>query len=272
MFRLIHTGRVIAVAAAVLATSGAVTHAAGTTVPCETEASATTAAVETTEAAPGPAVIDPGDDGNYSPSLDPATFVDQVDNPYMPLAPGSRWVYESGDGSERTEVEVLDERKDIMGISATVVRDTVFIDEIIAEDTYDWFAQDADGNVWYLGEATQDFDECGQPTDTGGSFEYGVDGALPGIAMPANPEVGFAYRQEFYAGEAEDLGEVIEVGVTRSIELGDYDDVVVTRDWNPLDPEVIEEKSYAPGVGMIFEEHVRGGDETTELVEFTPGG
>ncbi len=271
MFRLIRTRRVLA-AAAVLATSGAVTHAAGTTVPCEPEASATTDVVDTTEAPPGPAVIDPGDDGNYSPSIDPATFVDQVDNPYMPLAPGSRWVYASGDGSERTEVEVLDERKDIMGISATVVRDTVYVDEIIAEDTHDWFAQDADGNVWYLGEATESFDECGQPTDTGGSFEYGVDGALPGIAMPANPEVGFAYRQEFYEGEAEDLGEVIEVGVTRSIGLGDYDDVVLTRDWNPLEPAVIEEKTYAPGVGMIFEEHVRGGDETTELVEFTPGG
>ncbi len=272
MFRLIHTNRVIAVAAAVLATSGAVTHAAGTTVPCEPEASATTAAVDTTEAAPGPAVIDPGDGGDYAPSIDPATFVDQVDNPYLPMAPGTRWVYESGDGSERTEVEVLDERKDIMGISATVVRDTVYIDGVIAEDTYDWFAQDAEGTVWYLGEATQDFDECGQPNDTGGSFEYGVDGALPGIAMPANPEVGFAYRQEFYEGEAEDLGEVIEVGVTRSTGLGDYDDVVVTRDWNPLEPAVIEEKSYAPDVGMILEEHVRGGDETTELVEFTPGG
>ena len=118
-----------------------------------------------------------------SPSIDPANFVDVVDNLYFPLSPGSRWVYEGeSDGvAERIEVEVLDERRDIMGISAVVVRDTVYVDGELAEDTYDWYAQDTDGNVWYLGEATQEFDD-GEVSDAG-SWEYGVDGALPGIVM-----------------------------------------------------------------------------------------
>ena len=153
-------------------------------------------------------MIDPGDGGAYAPLIDPAEFVDVIDNPYFPLSPGSRWVYEGGsdERAQRIEVEVLAERRDIMGISAVVVHDTAYVDGEIVEDTYDWYAQDRDGNVWYLGEATQAFD--GGDVSDAGSWEYGVDGALPGIVMPANPTVGDAYRQEYYPGEAEDMGEV----------------------------------------------------------------
>jgi len=225
-----------------------------------------------TTTGPGAPVIDPGDGGEYAPSIDPADFVDAVDNPYFPLAPGSRWVYEgqSEGTAERIEVEVLDERRTIMGISAVVVRDRVYVDDELAEDTSDWYAQDADGNVWYLGEATTSFEDG--TTSDAGSWEYGVDGALPGIVMPATPTVGDAYRQEYYAGEAEDMGEVIAVGETVTIGLGEYTDVVVTEDWTPLEPDVIENKAYAPGVGVIHEEDVAGGDETVELVEFTSAG
>jgi hypothetical protein len=248
---------------------------AGSSEPCvveTTEPSDTTEPTETTAAVVP--VIDPGDGGNYAPDLDPANFVETIDNPYLPLTPGSRWVYQgAGDAAdEHNVVEVLDERKDIMGISAVVVHDSVFVDEIISEDTYDWYAQDIDGNVWYLGEDSQSFDECGQPTDRHGSWEYGVDGALPGIVMLADPAVGDAYRQEYYAGTAEDMGEVLEVGVAKSIELGDYGDVVVTEDWNPLEPDVVENKWYAAGVGVIHEEDVSGGNEVNDLVEFTAGG
>jgi hypothetical protein len=149
------------------------------------------------------------------------------------------------------------------------VRDTVSLDGVVIEDTYDWYAQDADGNVWYLGEDSTSF-ECGKPASTEGSWEYGVDGALPGIVMPAEPEAGFAYRQEYYEGQAEDLGRIEEVGVARTIGLGDYDDVVVTTDWNPLEPDVVEQKWYAHDVGLIYEEHVTGGDETAELVQLNP--
>lgn len=212
-------------------------------------------------------VIDPGDGGDYAPELDPAHFVDVVDNPYLPLAVGSRWVYE-GDG-EHIEVVVLPERKEILGISATVVRDTVTVDGVLLEDTYDWYAQDDQGNVWYLGESVKNY-EGGELVDTEGSFEAGVDGALPGIVMLAHPAVGDAYRQEYYEGEAEDLGEVLSIGGEKSVPAGRFTDVLVTKDWNPLEPEVIEQKTYAPGVGVIFEEHVQGGTEISALVSFTP--
>jgi hypothetical protein len=217
-------------------------------------------------------VIDPGDGGNYEPEVQPGDFVSEIDNPYLPLAPGARWVYEGeSDGeTERTEVVVTPERKEVFGTSAVVVRDTVSVDGEVVEDTYDWFAQDAEGNVWYLGEASQDYED-GQPAGTAGSWEAGVDGALPGIVMPAAPTVGDAYRQEYYVGEAEDMAEVVEVGAAEEVGAGAYDEVVVTKEWNPLEPDTVEQKYYAPGVGMILEEQVAGGDGRAELIEHTPG-
>jgi len=225
----------------------------------------------TTEPAGAAAVIDPGDGGEYAPRIDPADFVEGIDNPYLPFEPGTRWVYEGdSDGEhERIEVAVTDETRQVMGITAVVVRDTVYVDGEIVEDTLDWFAQDRAGNVWYLGEDTHEYED-GQPVNRNGAWEAGVDGALPGIVMPAVPEVGFAYRQEYLAGEAEDLGEILHVGVARTIGLGHYDDVVVTRDWNPLEPEVVEEKWYAAGVGLIYETTTAGGRGTVELVAHTP--
>ena len=218
------------------------------------------------------AVIDPGDGGDYAPVVDPAAFVETIDNPYLPLIPGSRWVYEGiEDGEmERIEVVVTDERRDVMGISAVVVRDTVSEDGEVIEDTYDWFAQDGDGNVWYLGEDSREYED-GELVGTEGSWEAGVDGALPGIVMLAEPEVGRAYRQEYFEGEAEDLGEVIQVGVSESVVAGTYDDVVVIREWNPLEPDVVEDKYHAPGVGVVLESVVEGGDGRVELVEHVPG-
>jgi hypothetical protein len=233
-----------------------------TTETTETEASETRAEP----------VIDPGDGGNYDPQLDPADFVQGVDNPYYPLTPGSRWVYEGNDDgeNEHIEVTVTDERKEVMGIPVVVVRDTVELDGELAEDTRDWFAQDREGNVWYMGEETAEY-ENGEVTSTEGSWEAGVDGALPGIVMPANPEVGHAYRQEFYEGEAEDMGEIVQVDGTASVAAGEFDGLVVTRDWNPLEPEVVEEKSYARGIGVVLEEKVEGGEARIELIEYTPG-
>jgi len=217
-------------------------------------------------------VIDPGDGGNYAPVLDPANFVERIDNPYMPLRPGAKWVYEgTADGkTERTEVVVTDERKVIQGISAVVVRDTVTVEGQVVEDTYDWFAQDREDTVWYLGEEVKDF-ENGKVVSRAGSFEHGVDGALAGIVMPASPRVGLAYRQEFYEGEAEDMGEIVRVDATAQVPFGRFERVVVTRDWNPLDPKVVEQKQYAPGVGQIRGQKIAGGRERAELVSFEPG-
>jgi hypothetical protein len=204
------------------------------------------------------------------PSLDPAEFVAVIDNPYMPMPVGAHWRYE---GESDGEVEVVDiavtgDRKTIMGISAVVVRDTVTVDGELVEDTYDWFAQDADGNVWYLGEDSKDYED-GKVVSTEGSWEAGVDGALPGIVMPAAPKVGDAYRQEYYPGEAEDMMEIIEVGGHLAVTAGSFDDVVRTKDWSPLEPEVVEEKAYARGVGRIREAKVAGGEGFADLVSYS---
>ncbi len=125
-------------------------------------------------------VIDPGDDGDYAPELDPADFVATIDNPYLPLVPGSRWTYQetNGDGeTEDIEIVVQDETREIAGITATVVRDTVTLDGVLVEDTHDWYAQDTEGNVWYLGEDVDNYDDQGELVDHDGSFEHGVDGA-----------------------------------------------------------------------------------------------
>jgi hypothetical protein len=235
---------------------------------------ATTAATfppeTTTSATATTAVIVVPDGSLYDPTIDPADFVAAIDNPYLPLTAGSRWVYEGivAGGLERTEVVVTDQTRTVMGVAVTVVRDTVSVDGEVVEDTYDWYAQDRDGNVWYFGEDVKSFD-AGQLTDTDGSWEAGADGALPGIVMLAEPAVGQAYRQEYYEDEAEDLGEVIAVGGSQVVPAGSYDHVITTRDWNPLEPDVVEEKQYAPGVGLIREARVVGGDEEATLVELT---
>jgi hypothetical protein len=215
------------------------------------------------------AVIDPGDGGNYSVQLDPSRFVATIDNPWLPFTPGSRWVYEAG-GGERNEVVVTNQTRRIMGITATVVRDVETRNGELVEETSDWYAQDRDGNVWYLGEDTKAFRD-GQPSPAG-SWEAGVDGALPGIIMKANPRVGDAYRQEYYRGEAEDMGKVVRVGDSQTVPFRAFDGLLVTQDWTPLEPEVVEEKYYAKGVGLVLETAIRGGSERNELVSYQSGG
>jgi hypothetical protein len=218
-------------------------------------------------------VIDPGDGGDYHPAIEPADFVDRIDNPYLPLGEGARWVYEGdadGGGRERIEVVVTGDRREVMGVATWVVRDTVSVDGEITEDTYDWFAQDRDGTVWYFGEDSREFED-GVAVRADGSWEAGIDGALPGIVMPAEPAPGLAYRQEFDAGNAEDMGEILEVGVSRSTGAASYTDVVVTEDWTPLDPETVEEKWYARGVGNIRSTHTAGEAGTVELLDHVPG-
>lgn len=244
--------------------SGDPTGSAGTGAGVDPTSTTTSAAVQ--------AVIDPGDGGDYRPGIDPADFVDTIDNPYLPLTVGSRWVYEgeSAEGRERVVVEVTDQRREVMGIPAVVVRDTVHVDGVIVEDTFDWFAQDREGNVWYLGEDSTAYED-GEPAGTEGSWEAGVDGALPGVAMPADPTVGDAYRQEYFRGEAEDLAEVRRTGESLTTPAGEYDDVLVTGEWTPLEPDIVEEKYYAPGVGNVAAVSVAGEPDRLELVAFTPG-
>lgn len=196
-----------------------------------------------------------------------------VNNTYLPLIPGTKWIYEgmTPDGPERVEVEVLTSTRTIMGIVATAVRDTVYLNGQLKEDTFDWFAQDKDGNVWYLGEDVSDY-ENGVVVSKAGSFEFGVDGALPGIAMHANPaaQIGTAYNLEFYQGEAEDQARVLSTTESLSLPVGTFTNVVKTFDFTPLDHRSLEEKYFAPGVGMVRSVNLTTGVEI-RLVQFTPG-
>jgi hypothetical protein len=209
--------------------------------------------------------------GSEPVELDPAEFTSTIDNPWMPFAVGFRWVYRETDGQggeQRVEVTVLDETREIMGIEARVVHDVVTEDGELVEDTFDWYAQDADGNVWYLGEDTKEFED-GKVATTAGSWEAGVDGAQPGVLVPAEPEDGMTYRQEYYAGEAEDAAEVLSLDEKVEVPLGSYENVLMTKDFTPLQPDVLEHKFYARGVGMVLALAIYGGSDREELVSHT---
>ncbi|MCI0396592.1 MAG: hypothetical protein L0332_20060 [Chloroflexi bacterium] len=208
-------------------------------------------------------------DEEYAPEIDPANFVGVIDNPYFPRIPGTRYIYEgqTEDGLERVELEVLPETRVVMGVTTTIVRDTVYLDGELVEDTYDWFAQDREGNVWYFGEESKEYED-GEAVSAAGSWEAGVDGALPGIIMYADPldHAGEPYRQEYYAGEAEDMGEVVGLVESVTVPFGSFDNILQTKDWTPLEPGVEEHKFYASGIGVIKELNVESG-ETIELIE-----
>ena len=202
--------------------------------------------------------------------LDPEDFVERIDNPYWPMRPGSRWVYRETDGEgneQRVEVTVTRRSKTILGIEATVVHDVVTERGAVIEDTYDWYAQDRDGNVWYLGEDTKEY-EGGEVVSTSGSWEAGVDGAQAGIVMPAEPKVGMAYRQEYYEGEAEDAAEILSLTEHVRVPFGSFDSVLRTKDTTPLEPDLVEEKYYARGVGPVLAVAVSGGSSREELLSF----
>ena len=200
----------------------------------------------------------------------PGQFVRRIDNPYLPWAVGSRWVYE-GTGSERGErnvVRVLKRHTRIEGIRATVVLDIVRDDGKLIEHTLDWYAQDRDGNVWYLGERTKAYDDGEVSTE--GSWRAGVHHARAGIAMPAHPHVGQAYRQEYRRGVAEDQGLVLDASTRASAPSGDYSHVVLTEDTTRIEPRVVELKFYAPGVGGVTELDVSPDRGSSSLVRYQP--
>lgn len=212
----------------------------------------------------------PGFGGAYDPEIDPADFTPVIDNPYAPFAVGRRWVYQKDgeEGRERVVVEVLDETREIAGVECAVVRDRVFLDGELVEDTRDWVAQDGDGNVWYFGEIAKNFED-GRLHDLEGSWETGRDGAKPGFWVKADPHKGELYRQEWLPGEAEDVVEVLSTNSPKEVPFANGRPVLKTRDFTPLEPDAEEFKFYVPGVGLVLELDPESG-ETLELVEFTP--
>ena len=212
--------------------------------------------------------------GSEPVELDPAEFTTEIDNRFWPMEVGSRWVYSETQGSgpaQRVVVTVTNETKRIAsGIEARVVRDVVSERGQPIEITDDWYAQDAEGNVWYLGERTGEY-ENGKLVTRAGSFEAGVDGAQAGIIMPADPQPGMEYRQEYYEGEAEDKAAVLSLDEMAQVPAGFYERTLMTKDLVPLEPKVQELKFYAPGVGPVLTLDTSGGDGREELVSFKSG-
>ena len=190
--------------------------------------------------------------GSEPVNLNPADFTTKIDNPYWPMKPGSRWVYRETDSEgAKQRVVVTEDGKPV-------------------EVTDDWYAQDRAGNIWYLGEDTTEY-ENGKPVSKQGSFEAGVDGAQPGVIMPARPKVGMRYRQEYYKGHAEDRARIFSRRERAEVPFGFFRQALMTREENPLEPRVLEYKFYARGVGPVLAVSVSGGSDREELVRFRDG-
>jgi len=202
------------------------------------------------------------------PQIDPGNFVTTIDNLYFPLPPGTTFTYrgESEGTPTRDVMTVTQDTKEILGVATTVVHHLSYENGVLIEDTFDWFAQDVDGNVWYFGEDTKELDENGNVISTEGSWEAGVNGAEQGIIMLADPKKGDKYQQENAPDIAEDMAQVIGFEDAFCVRYGCFDNVLVTKEWSPLEKGVVEYKYYASGVGFIFGNMVKGGDEQSELV------
>ena len=184
----------------------------------------------------------------YAPHIDPAKFTTTIDNEYFPLKPGTTFVYEGG--AQHGEMTVTSDTKRVMGVECVVVDHKEWENGKLIERTYDWFAQDNKGTVWYFGENTKEY-ENGKVVSTKGSWEAGVDGAKPGIIMPADPKVGESYRQEYYPGEAMDMARVLSLNESVTVPYGSFDHVLETKEWTPLQPGFSEKKYYVRGVGPL---------------------
>ncbi len=203
---------------------------------------------------------------SYDPKIDPARFVASVTNPLFPLVPGTviRYDGQTEDGTEIDSVIVTSTTKVILGVTTTVVRDVAYLNGVLEEETFDWYAQDVDGNVWYFGEDTKAY-HAGRPPSTAGSWEAGRRGAKPGIIMKASPKVGDHYRQEFLAGEAEDEARVLSLNETVTVPAGTFTGCIKTEEWTRLEPGVREHKFFCPAVGETRSLMVKGGSEHAEV-------
>jgi hypothetical protein len=185
---------------------------------------------------------------SYKPHIDPAEFTTKIDNEYFPMEPGTTFLYEGG--AQHSEMTVTSETKKVMGVECVVVDHREWEGDMLIERTYDWFAQDKEGTVWYFGEDTKEY-ENGKVVSTTGSWEAGVDGAKPGIIMPSDPKVGQSYHQEYYPGEAMDKARVLSFNASVTVPYGSFDHVLETREWTPLQPGFSEKKYYVRGVGPL---------------------
>jgi hypothetical protein len=232
---------------------------------------AVTVAVAVVVWAPWASSAGSGSTSPYEPVLDPADFTTTIDNPYFPLPVGRTLVYQGvKDGQTQTDtVRVTNQTKLVAeGITARVVTDVAKHDGTVIEKTSDWYAQDDQGNVWYLGEDTAHYLANGK-LDTSGSWEAGVNDAEPGLIMEATPQIPDAYRQEFLSGEAEDTAWIVDRGGSVTVPYGKMKNVLTSLEATRLEPGAYDKKVYAPGIGIVREQALTGEPEVAELVSVT---
>ncbi len=203
----------------------------------------------------------------YAPKIVPSDFTSNITHPYFTLRPGTTYTYRASDGSEVNKVFVTDKTRKVMGVTTRVVWDRVWREGKLIEETYDWYAQDRAGNVWYFGEDSKEI-EHGKIARTG-SWEAGVQGAQPGIVMPAHPRPGKPYRQEYRKGEAEDMAQIVSLREKVEVPAGSYKNCLKTKDWSPLEANSVEHKLYARETGCVVLELEHGGRKRVELVSIT---
>lgn len=215
-----------------------------------------------------PSSADDNADQGYNPTIDPSDFTSKVTNKYFNLTIGKKMVYEgqTEEGTERIEFYVMPGTRTVEGVETTIVWDRVWLDGELIEETFDWFAQDNEGNAWYFGEDSREM-ENGNVVSTEGSWESGVDGARPGIIMKADPAIGDSYRQEYYKGEAEDMAEVIAFGESVTVPFGNFSNCLKTYEWSPLEPDLKENKYYSSETGGVILETSFDGKEKVELID-----
>jgi hypothetical protein len=206
----------------------------------------------------------------YHPKIDPASFTTNFTNRYWPLRPGATWTYDgTKDGQpERVVVEVTHTPRTVFGVRCVTVVDTVTINGSLEEKTTDWYAQDRTRAVWYFGEDSKDY-KNGAVSSTAGTWEAGVDGALPGVIIQGVPKPGPTYRQEYRPGVAEDMARVLTSNAAQQVPAGSFHGVVETYDTDPLNPDKVEKKFFAPGVGPVHTIRVGGSHhEEIELISY----
>ena len=199
-----------------------------------------------------------------------ARFSAHVTNPWYPLLPGSRWVYRGvKDGEPSREVMTVTRRtRTIQGAPCVVVSDLLYLRGRLEERTEDYYTQDAQGRVWYFGERTAELDRQGHVKNTSGSWLAGRNGAKAGIFMFTHPKPGQSARQEYYKGEAEDHFQVLRLGVSIRVPFIRSRSALLTKEWTPLEPGVIDHKFYVRGIGTVLERTAKGPLERNELVSF----
>jgi hypothetical protein len=203
----------------------------------------------------------------------PGRFAARVDNPWFPLIPGTTWIYQGiKDGEPSREVvTVTGETKVIEGVRCTVVRDRLYVNGDLGERTADWYAQDGAGTVWYFGEQTAELDATGNVTSREGSWQAGRDGARAGVFMPADPRRGQSFEQEFYKEHAEDHFQVLSLSAPVQTPAASSSTALLTKEWTPLEPDVLDHKLYVRGFGTVKEQTVKGGAERNVLVVMRRG-